>query len=129
MVQEIINAEAHSCPPSTYTPRACRSSEKHYGFSQYLAFHKNEDAPRGRPIFKIMKTKTEYPAISHIEELAKLTAELRKKVQQTPTSLANSDQLKQITNVENSILRFQRDLWELAQAVGIKTGKEFWWPQ
>lgn len=65
---------------------------------------------------------------AHIEEIAKLTAELRKKVQEIPRSQTTNEQLSQIVNVEHSVLRFQRDLCELAQAFDIEITKEFWFP-
>ena len=69
------------------------------------------------------------PQQKQIEEVAKLTAELRKKVQEISTSLISPEQLSLIRTAENGILRFQRDLCEVAMAFGIKIGKDFWYPQ
>lgn len=63
-----------------------------------------------------------------IEEIAKLTAELRRKIQEIPRSQTTTLQTGLIINVEHSILRFQRDLCELAQAFDIEITKEFWFP-
>ena len=76
-----------------------------------------------------MESQTEIPVVANIKEVAKLTAELRKKVQEIPTSLASPEQFSKIRMVEHGVLRFQRDLCELAQAFGIKAEKDFWWPQ
>ena len=66
---------------------------------------------------------------TYIEKIAAMTAELRKKVQEIPTSGVSDDQLVKIRVVENGILMFQRDLCELAQTYGIGIGKDFWWPE
>lgn len=64
-----------------------------------------------------------------LEEIAKLTAELRKKVQEIPRSQTTIEQVRAIEGAEDGIAFFQRtSLLELAQAFDIEITKEFWFP-